>query len=54
MNTRNNNSLSLVFHRSPLQRHFDGEKQREEYLIVEEGKLVSPSYTQGNATDGSL
>lgn len=37
-----------------LQRHFDGEKQREEYLIVEEGKLVSPSYTQGNATDGSL
>jgi formate dehydrogenase len=37
-----------------LSNYFSGKPQNPEYLIVDEGKVVSPSYTQGNATSGSL
>uniref|UniRef100_A0A6A7G9V6 Formate dehydrogenase n=3 Tax=Hirondellea gigas TaxID=1518452 RepID=A0A6A7G9V6_9CRUS len=36
-----------------LQRFFDGEEQRKEYLIADGGKIVSPAYSQGNTTGGS-
>ncbi len=37
-----------------LTNFFDGKPQREEYLIADAGKVVSPAYTHGNATSGSL
>lgn len=37
-----------------LKNFFEGKPQRKEYLILENGKLVSKSYTEGNATKGSL
>ncbi|RLN97527.1 hypothetical protein BBJ28_00007070, partial [Nothophytophthora sp. Chile5] len=37
-----------------LENFFDGKPQRAEYLIADEGKVTSPSYTHGNATSGSL
>jgi len=37
-----------------LTNYFDNKPQREEYLIADKGKLVSRSYTPGNATKGSL
>ena len=36
-----------------LAKFFDKKPQRKEYLIVEGGAIVSPAYTQGNATGGS-
>jgi hypothetical protein len=35
-----------MFPRSPL--------QRDDYLIADGGRLVSPAYTMGNATKGAL
>lgn len=35
-----------------LTNFFDGKPQRKEYLIAEGGEIVSPAYTQGNATSG--
>lgn len=37
-----------------LTNYFDDKPQRPEYLIVDAGKLASKSYTEGNATSGSL
>eukprot|EP01129_Flabellula_baltica_P001767 TRINITY_DN11686_c0_g1_i1.p1 TRINITY_DN11686_c0_g1~~TRINITY_DN11686_c0_g1_i1.p1 ORF type:complete len:400 (-),score=73.73 TRINITY_DN11686_c0_g1_i1:30-1229(-) len=37
-----------------LENHFEGKPQRSDYLIVEGGKIVSPSYKSGNTTGGSL
>ena len=37
-----------------LQRYFDGEEQRFEYLIADKGKIVSPSYKPGDTTSGAL
>lgn len=40
--------------REILENFFDGKSQRPEYLIADKGKVVSPSYTHGDATSGSL
>eukprot|EP00475_Leptophrys_vorax_P032816 TRINITY_DN5113_c0_g1_i1.p1 TRINITY_DN5113_c0_g1~~TRINITY_DN5113_c0_g1_i1.p1 ORF type:complete len:391 (+),score=103.58 TRINITY_DN5113_c0_g1_i1:51-1223(+) len=37
-----------------LSNFFEGRLQRSEYLIAENGKLVTRAYTQGNTTRGSL
>jgi len=36
-----------------LENYFDGKPQRQEYLIVDAGKIVSPAYTKGNTTTGA-
>jgi len=36
-----------------LTAYFDGKPQKEDYLIADKGKVVSRSYTQGNATKGA-
>jgi formate dehydrogenase len=35
-----------------LANFFDGKPQRKEYLIAEDGKVVSQAHTRGNATSG--
>ena len=35
-----------------LENWLNGKPQREEYLIVDKGKVVSPVYTKGDATKG--
>lgn len=37
-----------------LERFLDDKDQRPEYLIAHDGKVVSPSYTHGDATSGAL
>jgi len=36
-----------------LTNFFDGKPQRQEYLIADKGKIVSPSYTLGDTTKGA-
>jgi len=37
-----------------LNNFFNNKQQKQEYLILDKGKLVSRSYTQGNSTKGSF
>lgn len=37
-----------------LECYLDEKEYRQEYLIVHDGNLVSPSYTQGNTTGGAI
>jgi len=39
--------------RDVLDCHFNNRPIRSDYLIVDRGRLVSPSYTPGNTTKGS-
>jgi len=39
--------------REILENHFDKKPQRIEYLIAQNGSIVSPAYTMGNATHGA-